>query len=137
MTRLFVTFSTENISHMKGNTEFNIYITAISVSVNVALVVTVVFLIFKIRQPTTQQTTRPTNPTKIYRSKTFQGEPVDDSLEEQRISPTNIDSGLGYAYIDDVNVNVRDSEGDAEMPSRPLSLIPSKKTRYTAMTHSS
>ena len=135
MTRLFVTFSTENISHMKGNTESNIYITAISVSVNVALMVTVVCLIFKIRQLTTQQTTRPKDSTKIYRNNTFQAEPVDDSLEEQRINPTIIDSGSGYAYIDDINANVRDSEGDAEMSSRPLSLIPSKKTRYTAITH--
>ena len=129
MTRLFVTFSTESISPRKGKTEFNIYITGISVSVIVALVVTVVFLIFKIRQLTTQQTKRPTNPTKIYRSKTFQGEPVGEPLEEQRTRPINIDSGSGYAYIDDLNANVRDSKGDVPMSSRPLPPIPSKRAK--------
>ena len=129
MTRLFVTLSTEHISHRKGKTVFNIYFTAISVSVIATLLVTVVCLIFKIRQLRIQQTTQAANPTKIYRKNTFQTEPVGEPLEAQRTSPTNIDSGSGYASIDDINANVVDSKGDAEMSSRPLPPIPSRRAR--------
>ena len=129
MTKPFVAFSAEKILYMKGNTKFNLYVMAISVSVIVTLVVTVICLIFKMRQLTTQQTSRPTNPTKIYRNNTFQAEPVGEPLEEQRTSPTNIDLGSGYAYIDDINANVRDYVGDVGMSSRPLPPIPSKRTK--------
>ena len=114
---------------MKGNTAFDGYIMAISISVIVTLVVTVVCLIFKIRQLTSQQTTRLANPTKIYRNNTFQTEPVEEPLEEQRTSPTNIGSGSGYAYIDHINANIVDSKGDAEMSSRPLPPVPSKRAK--------
>ena len=90
--------------------------------------VTVVCLIFKIKQLTSQQTTRPTNPTKIYRNNTFQTEPVGEPLEEQRTS-TNVDSGSGYVYIDDINATVRDYAEDVKMSSRPLPPIPSKRTK--------
>ena len=52
------------ILHIKGNTAINGYIIAIAVSVIATLMVTVVCLIFKIRQLTSQQTTRPTKPNK-------------------------------------------------------------------------
>ena len=129
MTRLFVTISTENVSPRNGKTEFKIYFTAITVSVIATLVVTVVCLIFKIRQLTSQQKTRLANPTKIYRKNTFQTEPVEEPLEERRTSPTNIDSGSGYAYIDHINANIVDSKGDVEMSSRPLPPIPSKRAK--------
>ena len=131
MTRLFVTLSTENVSPRKGKTEFKIYFTAIAVSVIATLVVTVVCLIFKIRQLTSQQKTRLANPTKIYRKNTFQTEPVEEPQEEQRTSPTNIDSGSGDAYIDDINANIVDSKGDVEMSSRPLPPIPSKRAKIS------
>ena len=115
---------------MKGNTAaFNSYIMAISVSVIVTLVVTVVCLIFKIRQLTSQQTTRLANPTKIHLNNTFQTEPVGEPLEEQRTTPTNIDSGTGYADIDDINANVSDHAEDVGASSCPLPPIPSKRTK--------
>ena len=129
MIEFFRTFSPENIFYMKGNAKSNSFIMVISVSVIVTLLVTVVCLVFKIRQLTTQQTTGPTNPTKIYRNNTFQAEPVGEPTEEQRTSPTNIDLGSGYAHIDDINANVRDYTGDAGMSSRPLPPIPSKRTK--------
>ena len=115
---------------MKGNTAaFNSYIMAISVSVIVTLVVTIVCLIFKIRQLTSQQTTRLANPTKIHLNNTFQTEPVGEPLEEQRTTPTNINLGSGYADIDDINANVRDHAEDVGASSCPLSPIPSKRTK--------
>ena len=131
-TKPFVAFSTDNILYMKGNTAaaaFNSYIMAISVSVIVTLVVTVVCLILKMRKLTAQQTTRPTNPAKIYRNNTFQAEPVDEPLDEQRTSPTNIDSTSEYACIDDLNANFSDYADDNEMSSRPLPPIPSKRPK--------
>ena len=112
---------------MKGNTAFNSYIVAISVSVVVTLVVTVVCLIFKLRKLTSQQTTRPTNPAKIYRNDTFQAEPVGETLEEQ--SPTKIDSTSGYACIDELNANFRDYADDVEMSPRPIPSIPSQRAK--------
>ena len=129
MTKPFVAVSTDNIVYRKGNTAFNSYIMAIFVLVTVTLVVTVVCLILKIRKLTAQQTTRPTNPAKIYRSNTFQAEPVGEPLEDQRASPTNIDSTTEYACIDDINATFGDYADDVEMSSRPLPPIPSKRTK--------
>ena len=129
MTKLFVAFSTDNILYMKGNTAFNSYIMVISVSVIVTLVVTVVCLILKIRKLTAQQTTQPTNPSKMYGNNTFQAEPVGEPLDEQRTSPTNIDSMSGYACIDDINANFRDYADDVEMSSLFLPPIPSKRPK--------
>ena len=129
MTKPFVAFSTDNILYMKGNTAFNSYIMAISVSVTVTLVVTVVCLILKIRRLEAQQTTRPKKPAKIYRNNTFQAEPVGEPLGEQRASPTNIDSTSGYACIDDINTTFGDHVDNVELSSRPLPPIPSKRTK--------
>ena len=64
----------------------------------------------------------PSKRTKIYRINTLQAEPIDEPLEEQRTTTTNIDSGSGYAYIDGINANVRVS-------SHPPPRIPSKRAK--------
>lgn len=62
----------------------------------------------------------------IYCNNTFQAEPIDESLEEQRTSRTNKDMEPGYTNVDDINANVRNFEDDFEMSSDPLPLILSK-----------
>ena len=104
----------------------------IPVSVIVTLVVTVVCLILKIRKITAQQTTQPTNPSKIYGNNTFQAEPVGEPLDEQRSSPTNKDSMAGYACIDDINATfgnyADDVEISSERPKRRGPLIKAPET---------
>lgn len=119
-------FFTENL---KGNTDSNSYIIAISVSVIVALVAAVVCLIFKIRQLMALLATRPSHATKVYHNNAFKAEPADEPPKEQRTGPTDIDLGLIYANVNDGDKNVRDYDNVDEMSSRPLPSVPSERAK--------
>lgn len=115
--------------NLKGNTDSNSYIIAISVSVIVALVAAVVCLVFKIRQLMALLATRPSHATKVYHNNAFKAEPADEPPKEQRTGPTDIDLGLIYANVNDGDKNVRDYDNVDEMSSRPLPSVPSERAK--------